>query len=381
MESKARFKVLLEAIESERKQEEDYYRNLSQLKSAKERIESGILWHPLRLNKKFYTVGEFIELQFEKTKNLNKPHKLKVGAGVTVSSGELHIRGTVSYIRRNSISVILSNPDIADQIDDYGTFGVELIYDERPYQIMRAAIQEVMQSKEEHIKELSDGIVGLDAFDGSRNTELHEHYHNQELNNYQNDAVKKVAGAERMAIIHGPPGTGKTTTLVALINYLSKKEGKILVAASSNNAVDLLARKLAQKDLPVLRIGNVSRINDDITELTINEKIRNHSDWQHIKKVKIEAEEAKRQAKKFKRTFKSADRQNRKTMFNESKELRKWAKDLEYKLVDTILTESKIICTTLIGASNKMMEGILFDTVVIDEASQALEPECWNVML
>jgi len=381
MEKHNRFATILEAIEAERKQEEQYYRILSTQKSQQEKIKSGILWHPLQLVKKFYTVGEFIELQLEKTKLLNLPHKLKVGAGITVFTGDKNFRGTVSYLRRNSISVILSNPDIAHQIDDYATYGVELVYDERPYQVMRAAILEASQSKDEKLKELIKGIENLYAFKGTIDKARHQHYHNKDLNAYQNEAIRNIAGVEHLGIIHGPPGTGKTTTLVAMIHYLSKTEKKILVAASSNNAVDLLARKLAEKKVPVLRVGNVSRIDDDITELTINEKVRNHKDWQHIKRVKIEAEEAKRQAKKFKRTFKSADRQNRKTMYNESKELRKWARDLEQKLVDNIIDESKVICSTLIGASNRMMEDLRFDTVIIDEASQALEPECWNVML
>jgi len=381
MEKNNRFGTILEAIEAERKQEEQYYRTLSLQKTQQERIKSGILWHPLRLTKKFYTVGEFIELQLEKTKIDNLPHKLKVGAGITIFSGEKSYRGTVSYLRRNSISVILNNSEIAHEIDDYGTFGVELVYDERPYQIMRAAILEVISNKDQNLKELIKGIVNLDSFESTIDAERHSHYHNKELNPYQNEAIQNIAGVEHLGIIHGPPGTGKTTTLVALIHYLSKTEKKILVSASSNSAVDLLARKLAAKNIPVLRVGNVSRIDDDITELTISEKVRNHKDWQHIKRVKIEAEEAKRQAKKFKRTFKSADRQNRKTMYNESKELRKWARELEQKLVDNIIGDCRVICCTLIGASNRILEGLKFDTVVIDEASQAVEPECWNVIL
>jgi superfamily I DNA and/or RNA helicase len=381
MDISKRLKDLVLAIEAERTKEESYYRTLALKKTQKERIESGILWHPLKLQKKFYSVGELIELEFEKVKNDNLPHKLKVGVGVTVFSGEHSYRGTISFIRRTKISVILSSAEYTELIDDYATYGVELIYDERPYRIMQAAIEEVMRSKLPHIKELYHGIEKADTFDQSIDAEKHSHYHNAELNEYQNEAVKAVAGVERMGIIHGPPGTGKTTTLVALINYLSKHQKKILVTASSNNAVDLLAKKLYQKKLPVLRVGNVSRIDDDLVDITVNEKLRNHKDWQHIKKVKIEAEEARRQAKKFKRTFKSADRQNRKTMFQESKELKRWARDLEDKLLDTIISESSIICSTLIGASNRMIDDLLFDTVIIDEASQALEPECWNVML
>ncbi len=381
MNGNSRINNLLEAIEAERLHEEEYYRSLSSQKSIQEKVKAGILCYPLKLVRKFYTVGENIEIQLERNAQSNLPHKLKIGAGVILFTEQNEYRATISYLRKNIISVILSNKDLDHSILENDRYGVELVYDERPYTVMKGALNDLKENQETHIKELKNGIESLSSFAEIENWSQHEHYENIKLNKFQNQALRNCAAATQLAIIHGPPGTGKTTTLVELIHYISKSNRKILVCASSNNAVDLLAYLLHKKGLPVLRIGNVSRINDEITQLTIGEQLRNHPDWQHIKKVKIEAQEAKKQAAKFKRSFGVKDRNHRNTMYKESRELRKWARDLEAKLVDNIIDDAKIICSTLIGASNKIIKDIYFDTLVIDEASQALEPECWNAML
>ena len=154
-----------------------------------------------------------------------------------------------------------------------------------------------------------------------------------------------------------------------------------MVTAPSNNAVDLLARQLSQAGLSVLRVGNVTRIGDNIAHLCLDEKVRMHKDWQHIKQVKIEAEAAKSEAKKYKRKFGPQQKRDRIAFQKEARALRKWAKELEQRLVDHILEESVVICTTLIGCAHPSISEWRYDTVVIDEGSQALEAESWTAML
>lgn len=381
-----RYKQLSQAIDYERKAEEAFYRSLSEEKSKAERIESGILWYPVVLVKQVYTVGEQIELVFERTKNLDSPHKLKSGSGCTVfkadgNSNQIELRGVVSYTRKNKVAIILSEEVVSkSQLTDLkGQIGVELIYDDRPYKVMEYALKSVMSSDSPHIKALRDGISASSFFDNTRKLkfEIKPPY----LNSTQCEALNGCLSSEQISIIHGPPGTGKTTTLVSVIKSLLKSEKRVLVCAPSNNAVDLLATQLDQTGVSTLRIGNVTRIADGLAHLTLAEKARMHPDWQHIKKVKIEAVNASKKAGKFKRTFGERERSERRDMYKEARELKSWAKDLEAKLITTLISEAQVICSTLIGVSHKSIYDLKFKTLVIDEASQALEPECWNAML
>ena len=186
--------------------------------------------------------------------------------------------------------------------------------------------------------------------------------------------------SEYLGIIHGPPGTGKTTTLVALVTALIRSGERVLVTAPSNNAVDLLALNLSLQGISVLRIGNVTRIGESIAHLCLEEKVRMHKDWQHIKQVKIEAEAAKKEAARFKRKFGPQQKRDRNAFRKEARELSKWASELERRLVTQIMKSTTVFCTTLIGCAHPNLDGWLFDTVIIDEGAQALEPESWVAM-
>ena len=378
-------KSLQKALEAERKSEEAYYSNINKKISLNDKIAAGLVWSNLEFVRKYYTIGEQIEIEFNRAPGLDGPHKLKTGAGCAlhIEFPEARIyNGVISYINRKSIKIIV-NAGI-DRIDDHslnkGRKYVELIYDERPYKVMRQAIESIQTSQSPLITEMLQAII--------EKKDIYQHqiadHHTIELpnlNKSQNAAINGCYANEKLSIVHGPPGTGKTTTIVELVRLLSKTERKILVTASSNNAVDLLCDGIAQRQIKVLRIGNITRMGDNIVEHTLNEKARNHNDWGHIKKVKIQAEEARKAAQSFKRSFGPSERQERDMMYKEFKDLKKWAKELEHRLLDQIVDESSVIATTLIGSSHSSVTDLIYDTVIIDEASQALEPECWNVIL
>ena len=379
-----RYDRLKEAIEAERAQEEQYYNSLAKTKSIQERLDSGLMWWPVQINKRHYTVGEFVEVELERTKMLGNSHRMKVGNGVKIfKEGRDDIyTGVISFMRRDKLRVIIKDDRFMHDNDiGYGLIGVELVYDERPYKIMKQTIDNLLSSSDPKIVNLRNDVAEGRSLNGLSDYVVRKDQISSRLNASQINAIHEISKCGQLGVIHGPPGTGKTTTLVEMLVQLAKREKKILVSAPSNNAVDLLAKMLDDRNVPVIRVGNISRISDDLTHLSINEKMRNHSDWKHIKRVRIEADEARRLAGQFKRNFGSTQRQDRSAMYKEAKELKKWARELEDRLTDVILNDARIICTTLIGCSDRSINHLRFSTCVIDEASQALEPACWNAIL
>jgi len=382
---KDRYRNILEGIEHERVHEEIYYKSLATQKTLKERIESGICWSPCDVIKSYYTIGEHAEVQFLRRLRKTDRHKFKTGAACIVyvsGQEESTYKGIVSFLRRDKISVLFSNDAILRDHDFlHASVTIELAYDERAYKVMRAAINSLINTKDETIIQLREGIRKKTDFPEILKDRTIPDLEQLALNPTQRKSLLAAVQAESISIIHGPPGTGKTTTLVQLVKILLRFEKRLLVCAPSNNATDLLAKEISKLNIDVVRIGNVSRMSDETAPLSLANKAASSDEWQQIKKVKIAAEDAWKQAKKYKRNFGEQERRDRKNMINEARDLKKWAKELENKLLDSILSKSQVVCTTLISAANREIEKLHFDTVIIDEASQALEAECWNAMM
>ena len=384
-DQQSRYKRLLDCIESERQAEEDYFRRLSTSKTTKERIKSGILWQPVEIARQHYTVGEYVELELTPASPSasSGSNNFKAGASAIFyiqKEERIEFRGAISYANRKKVRIILSSDIIAkDHILKGGTMGIELIYDDRSYKVMKESVRTVMKAKEGPIAQLRHSVANQSIEQTSEEPKII--FRDDHLNPSQQNAVRGSLGAELLSIIHGPPGTGKTTTLVELVRHMAANQLKVLVSAPSNGSVDLLTRKLDESGVNVIRIGNVTRIGDHIADLCLDEKIRNHKDWQHIKQVKIEAETAHREAGKYKRKFGSQERMNRGLMYKEARQLKNWARDLEERLVEQVLSDAQVVCATLIGTANRSIADMHFDVAVIDEASQALEPESWTAIL
>jgi ATP-dependent RNA/DNA helicase IGHMBP2 len=382
-----RYTDLIKGIDAERKHEVAFFKNYQTNKTNQEKISMGLLWHPVKINRKSFTIGDYLEIEVERTKYTEQSHRFTEGVSAQLFNHDCnptHIKVTVVKVHGNKIR-LLAHADVMDCIEDFesGMSGVELVYDDRPYQVMEKAMKEVIGTKSMTITNIKSAIDNpnfvfreIENFQNPVNLT-----HRTDLNPSQKSAIISCLKAEQIGVIHGPPGTGKTTTLVALIQELAQIEGKILVCAPSNNAVDLLAKKMDDKGISVIRIGNISRIHDDLAHLTIEEKVHNHLEWNHIKKVKIRIQDVERQAGQYKRQFGPEERELRKQLRKEARDLRKWALELEDRLVQDIILSTTVIATTLIGAANKIIDGIKFQTVIVDEASQTLEPECWNAII
>ncbi len=383
---KEHFNKMLENIEAERAHEEKFYDELQSKKSLQDRIDAGVLWHPALISKINYTLGELIEIQLEKVKHFDTSHKFKSGAGVRIFTGKdesFEYLGNVSFVRNRRMSIILSSKTISkSNLLHLKYLSVELRYDERPFKVMKETVKQVLSTQSPYIKELQRGIILNEPLDNPISNEAIKETHvYSRLNPTQKEAISFALERDNLAIIHGPPGTGKTTSLIALIEQLCIQQKKILVCAPSNNAVDLLAKRTDELGIDVVRTGNVTRISDDLGHVTLAEKARSHKDWQHIKKVRIEAEEARRQAEKYKRSFGRDERAERKMMKKEFRALLDWAKELEARLIDDIMTKAQVVATTLVGSAHYSLKEYNFDVLIIDEGSQALEPECWVPIL
>jgi superfamily I DNA and/or RNA helicase len=206
---------------------------------------------------------------------------------------------------------------------------------------------------------------------------IDESLHITGLNQSQNKAVQKIISAKDIAIIHGPPGTGKTTTLVQAIRHTLKTENQVLVCSSSNTAVDLLTEKLHRTGITVLRLGNPARISEEVLMNTLDAKIAAHDSYKDLKSYRKTAEEYFRMAGKYKRTFGREEREQRQLFYQEARKILQEARVLEDYIIHQQFENAQVIACTPVVSAGRMMRDKQFTTVFIDEAAQALEPMCW----
>ena len=182
--------------------------------------------------------------------------------------------------------------------------------------------------------------------------------------------------------MHGPPGTGKTTTLVQAIKALYAQDRKqILVVAPSNTAVDLLSEKLSDEGMNVLRVGNPARVSEKLMSLTLDSKMAEHNSMKEVKRLRKQASEFRDMAHKYKRNFGKAEREQRKALFDEARNIMKAVENTESYIAEDLINKAQVITATLVGANHYTVKQLKYHTVVIDEAGQALEPACWIPIL
>ncbi len=380
-----RYERLQKALEAEQLHERQQYQSVNNRKTQKDRIEAGTLVWPAKVYRAHYSIAERIEVIFHINNQQYEKSRLRVGSACTIyqqSDKEATFITTLSKMNKEEIFLILSSKHTdMDAFQSGQLWVIEETFDQRPYRVMQQALKDLLQLQKPGLaRHLRDGIAKNSTFDNtiSQKRQLHSVI---KLNESQTEAANTALNADNISVIHGPPGTGKTTTLCAIAQTLSKIERQVLVVAPSNNAVDLMAKKLNDLGLTVVRVGNIARIDDGISHLSLQQQVINHSEWKRIKQIKVEAEEARRLAFQHKRHYGLEEKRQRKEMLKEFKLLKKWAKELEERLTTEIISTSDVVATTLIGLSHKLLEGFHFQTVIVDEASQALEPEVWNAIL
>ena len=384
------FTRLLDLLRQEKEEDLKQFLQLVRERPLAERIAQGFAWHPLKVVQTGFSLGEKVFLVVERTTRLDEPHQLRAGQSVNVFTTREHVlnpekQGVINYVERNRMKIILNARDLPDWLD-LGALGVEMLFDDRSFTEMEKALHAVMKAKGDRLAELREILTGKRK--GQMQTDavaIEEKDAAPEaaslLNPSQQAAVKAIVHCRDVAVIHGPPGTGKTTTLVAAIREMCSREHTVLVAAPSNTAADLLTERLAAQGLNVVRIGNLSRVDEQVMEHTLDAILARHPESKNIKKVKIQAADYRRQARRFKRSFNADDRREREHLKAQARELEAWANTLEDRLVEQVLDGAQAITCTLVGAAHPVLEKRRFRTCVIDEAAQALEPAAWIPIL
>jgi superfamily I DNA and/or RNA helicase len=368
-------KQVQELLKIEQEEDRQQYK-LKALKSTiQERKAMGLCWYPVVISKEEIGFGNKVVLELERTSDRDQLHLFQTGktASLFGNNGErTNLSGVVVGLKRNKVLLATNKEDLPDWVDG-GKLGVELTFDEMSYREMEYAMKKVQEAQGNRLAELRDILLGVKpaAFTDEPMEEI------QVLNASQNDAVRKITQARDVAIIHGPPGTGKTTTLVQAILHTLKTQKRLLVTAPSNTAVDLLTEKLANEGVNVIRIGNPSRVSDVLLEHTLDAQVMAHRAFKDLKNLRKTAAEYKRMAFQFKRQFGHQERAQRQLYKAESQRLLDEADSVEHYITDDLLDNVQVITCTLVGASNKAIRHLSYDTVFIDEAAQALEPGCW----
>jgi ATP-dependent RNA/DNA helicase IGHMBP2 len=385
MNSRDQLLKTLDLIKLERQADLEYYRQKVLLRSLTQRTQEGTTWYPVKLKRDYIGTGERLVIEVERTTHHDQPHAFQSGKSISVFSNAKgnpdkdHMNGVINYVKENLMVITLNGDELPDWIED-GMLGVDVMFDEMSYREMEFAIREVLKADNTRVSTLREILLG-DEKAMERNISFDPTAANVSLNESQKNALHTVLIANDVAFIHGPPGTGKTTTLVQAIKLTVKQELQMLVCAPSNAAVDLLADKLSEQGLNVLRIGHPARVTEQSLSKTLDAKIATHPHYHELRELRKRMEQVKAAAFKFKRNFGWHEKEQRRTLLQEAKILKSDADALEFYIVNDLLQSSEVICSTLVGSSHPVLRGKRFKTAFIDEAAQALEPASWIPIL
>ena len=372
----AQLQVQRELLRIEYQEEKEAYRLHTQNMGLARQVTRGDAWYPLSMGRTYYNSLNQYCIEVTRKADEEIDHNFEYGKPVVFFRAEapegdlkrasgiryFNFTGTVSYVDGDRMVIAIPEGHTLELQNSQLPLGVQLFFDETSYRMMFDALERVINAKGTRLAYLRDLFYGRQraevfTFDAMRFPWL---------NTSQERAVNDVLRAKDVRVLHGPPGTGKTTTLVEAINETLMRETQVLVCAQSNTAVDWISEKLVDCGIPVLRIGNPTRVNDKMLSFTYEHRFADHPDYPKLWQVRRDMREMRRRRREKAEHFhQKLDR------------LKELAVELEVRITGDIFGQVRVIASTLVGAGNKLLDGKRFGTVFIDEAAQALEAACW----
>ncbi len=348
--------------------EKEAFRKQTEEMGVQRKVKRGDAWWPLKVGNSYYNSLNQLVIEVFRTTDQDIEHTFEFGKSVMFFHQDennkikyLPFSATVSYVDGDRMVCIIPNNGYLVTLQKTEQLGVQLSFDETSYRLMMEALDRAIKGK---------GRIGYlrDLFYSHQKAEtfvfppLHFPY----LNPTQEEAVNLVLRSKDVAIVHGPPGTGKTTTLVEAIRETLMRENQVMVCAQSNMAVDWISEKLVDRGINVLRIGNPTRVNDKMLSFTYERRFEAHPDYPHLWAIRKAIRELRAHRKRGDEKF-----------HQKLESLKGRATELEIRIQNELFGEARVIACTLIGAANRLLDGQKFGTLFIDEAAQALEAACW----
>lgn len=360
-----------ELLQIEYEYEKEQFKQQTELMGIGRKIKRGMCWYPLNLGRNYYNALNQLVIEVERREDKDIEHQFEYGRPVCFFTQDisgklnyLNFVATVNYVDEDRMVVILPSVDALLALQSKEVVGVQLYFDETSYRLMFEALKQVIGAKNNRLAELRDIFHGTQPASTFSFHPLRFPW----LNATQEEAVNKVLHAKDVAIVHGPPGTGKTTTLVEAVYETLHRENQVLVCAQSNMAVDWISEKLVDRGVSVLRIGNPSRVNDKMLSFTYERRFESHPDYPQLWSIRKAIREL------YARSRKGAEREAIRQKINSLKDR---ATELEIRINESLFSEARVIACTLVGSANRLLTGQKFGTLFIDEAAQALEAACW----